>query len=195
MKRFILTTVFCICAQFLTWGSSNCFIVSKDSASTVKAQPILKVHKAKVYDGKTLLSKNEVLNVLNAYPKIATQYEKGKKLRSTGGVLIPVGLATFIGGAVLMVNGFDENTTNYGYYTVYTRLPNGKYYLGLAIGTIGELMVDGGIVCSVIGKTNIRRSISNYNRAVKSTSQYMPGEINYQLGLLDNGNFGLKLTF
>jgi hypothetical protein len=191
MKQLILTTVLCVCAQFLTWGSSN----SIDSLNIRTVQPALKIEKTRVYDGKTLLSKNEVLNVLSAYPKIAAQYEKGKKLRSTGGVLIPVGLVTFVGGVVLMVNGFDEKTSSYGYYSIYTRQPNGNYYLGLVIGTIGELMVDGGIVCSIIGKTNIRRSITNYNRAIKSTSQYVPGQINYQLGLLDNGNFGLKLTF
>jgi hypothetical protein len=191
MKRLIFSLVFCVCAQFITWGSNN----FNDSLSTQTSQPILKVIGANVYNGNTLLSKSEVLTTLGAYPKIAAQYEKSKKLRNTGVLLIPTGSVIFIGGVVLMANGYDEKTTNFGYYTLYTREPNVNYFLGLAIGTIGELMLDGGIVCSVIGKTNIRRSISNYNRAVKSTSQYEPGQINYQLGLLDNGNFGLKLTF
>jgi len=71
---------------------------------------------------------------------------------------------------------------------------NGTYYLGLVIASLGELMIDGAVVCKIVGKGYIRKSIANYNQAIK-TSGYVPGSLNYQLGVLDNGMIGLKVTF
>jgi hypothetical protein len=71
------------------------------------------------------------------------------------------------------------------------------YFGGFVVAIIGELIVDGGIACSIIGKVKIRRAINNYNRSVTSfNNKYSPGgALKYQLGLLDSGKFGLKLTF
>jgi hypothetical protein len=66
--------------------------------------------------------------------------------------------------------------------------------LGLAITTIGELMLDGGIACSIVGKIQIKRSVRNFNASAQSAYRNPTG-LQYQLGFLDNGNFGMRLTF
>ncbi len=62
------------------------------------------------------------------------------------------------------------------------------------MASLGELMIDGAVVCKIVGKSYMRKSIANYNQAIKSTG-YTPGSFSYQVGLLDNGRIGLKVTF
>lgn len=196
MKKMLLTTVFCVCIQFLTFGSSsNCFSTSNDSLNNEISKPALHIIGTRVYKGDTLLTKNEVLNILRTSPDIATRYEKGKNLRNTGGLLIAGSIISMTGGIVLMIKGIETNTTNNGYYNDSDISYNNNYYLGLVVVSIGELMLDGGIACNIIGKIQIRRSINNYNASIYSALKYKPGEITYQLGLLDNGKFGLRLVF
>ena len=76
----------------------------------------------------------------------------------------------------------------------YRYVYDSKYYIGWAVAAVGELMIDGAVVCKIVGKSYIRKSIANYNQAIKPTG-YVPGSFDYQLGLLDNGRVGLKVTF
>lgn len=189
MKRFILAVVFCICAPIFLSASS----FSVDTSTLQPGKPLLRLKGIKVYDGNTRLTKGEVMNILSFSPVIAKKYEKGIKTKNAGTILLISGLVTFTGGIALMVSGIESTISDDYYYYTYTDYSS-NYYIGLAIGVIGELMVDGGIACSIIGKTTVRRSIFNYNEKRNSTG-YLPVKINYQLGLLDNGKIGVKLTF
>ncbi len=193
MKEVILLVIFSVCIPFLIFGSSpKDFSTQFDPLKQETTRPPLRLKGTKVYKETTLLTKDEVLNILSVNPSDRKKYDKGTRLRSTGAGLIIGGAVTFVGGVVLAVTGIESNTD--GYYGYTTTDFTSKYYIGLAIGTIGELMVDGGIACSIIGKTMIRRSVFNYNETNKQ-SGYVPGLINYQFGLLDNGKLGLKFTF
>ena len=192
MKKVILTTIFSVCIPIMVFGiQTNDLKTQNDSARIQENQKLLKVKGVKVFDGNTLLTKSEVLNILSVSPAIAAQYERASKTRTTGTFLLIGGAALFTGGVVTMVNNIDTHSDYYGYDIVEY---NDRYYVGLLIGTIGELMIDGGIVCTILGKVKIRKSISNYNKSLNQTG-FAPVEVNYQFGLLDNGNFGLKLTF
>ena len=137
------------------------------------------------------MGKNEVINILSSHPDILNQYQKGTGLRSTGSFLVVGGIVVFVGGMVVMATGIGTSTDYYGYsYVTY----NSNYFLGWGVAVVGELMFDGGIACRIVGKSKIRRAIYNYNNTI-SNSSYEPGVINYQLGFLDNGKIGLKLTF
>ncbi len=196
MKKMLLTAALCGCIQFLVVGSSlDDFLTPNDSLDKVTSQQVLHTVGAKVYKGDTLLTKTEVLRILGGYPSIATKYEKGKNLRKTSGLLIAGGIVTMTGGIVLMIKGIETGTADYGYYSDSEVHYNSNYYLGLAIGSIGELMLDGGIACSIIGKILIKRSINNYNTIFNASYKYEPGKIYYQVGLLNNGKLGLRLTF
>lgn len=195
MKKVILTLIFSVSFPFLIFGSSlNDFSTQYDSLKQEISKPPLRLKGTKVYKETTLLTKDEVLNILSATPVNEKKYDKGTRLRGTGVGLIIGGAVTFVGGVALAVSGIETNTTDDYYYSYTSTDFTSKYYIGLAIGTIGELMVDGGIACSIIGKTMIRRSVFNYNETINQ-SGYVPGLINYQFGLLDNGRFGLNLTF
>lgn len=196
MKNLFLTMIFCLSVPLSIFGSpSNNDSSDRDSVQNANNQPVLRVAGTKVYNGNSLLTRIEVSNMLGIYPKTASLYNKGKNLRSTGGILIVGGIATMTGGIVLMVKGIESYTSDNGYYSYSYTGYNDKYYAGLAVMTIGELMLDGGIACSIVGKIQIKRSIRNYNTAVHSAWQGVPGDIKFQLGFLDSGNIGLRLTF
>ncbi len=165
-----------------------------DSISQELSNPVLRVKGTRVFKDKTLLKKSEVLNILSSNPTVAKKYARGMRTRSTGTALIISGIIAFAGGIGLMVSGIENNTAD-NYYYSYTYTSYGtNYYVGLIIGTLGELIVDGGIACSVIGKITIRRSIGDYNNSPKQTF-YIPGSMNYQIGMLDNGRLGIKISF
>jgi hypothetical protein len=193
MKKTILTTVFCICVPLLIFGSyPDDFNILKDSSKQETGKPVLRVRGAKVFDQNTLLKKSEVLNILSPTPAIAKQYQSGTHLRGARVPMIIGGSVLCAGGIVLMVTGIVNETDDY-YYGSYTTY-SGTYYAGLAVAVIGELLIDGGIACGFFGKYKIKKSINNYNATVNPTGD-TPGFINYQLGLLDDGKIGLKLTF
>lgn len=196
MKKIVLLAIACISMQSLMFGSSFDGInESNDTLKTQSSQPKLVNHGVEVYKDGRLLTYNEVLNILSSNPKIELQYHKGKDLRSTGGMLLFGGSIAMVGGIAMMVNGIETHTENHGYYTeTYTEATD-KYYMGLLVTVIGELMFDGGIACTIIGKIQVQKSIRNYNAQNKSGLGYQPGEINYQLGLLDNGQVGFRLSF
>lgn len=165
-----------------------------DTVQNTGGKPVLRVTGTQVYQGNSLLTKSEVLNIMAVTPGPAKLYNKGKNLRGTGGLLIVGGIAAMTGGIVIMVNSFESYDVDNGYYS-YTYSGFGdKYYAGLAVATLGELMLDGGIACTIVGKILIKRSVRNYNASVNS-ALWNPGEVKYQLGFLDNGNIGLRLTF
>ena len=194
MKKTILTLILLAGVKLLTFGSSPIdFNSSNDSLKKETNNSTLKVVGTDVYKDNAFLNEDKVINILNSHPEILKTYEKGKSLRSTGTFLLVGGIVMATGGIALMVNGI-EPSKSYNYGSSSTPTYNDNYILGLLVGTVGELMVAGGIVCRVVGKGKIRRAIYNYNN-LSSSSQYTSGEINYQFGLLDNGNVGMKLTF
>lgn len=192
MRKLILTTVFCISIPLLVMGlPTNDLSSPEDSTRQEMGQPVLQVHGAKVYNGNTLLTRAEVVNFLSSSPAIASQYERAKGTRGVGVGLLVGGAVVTTGGLIIMVSGMSESLDYDGYsFAAY----GDTYYTGLLVAVLGELMLDGGIACTIIGKIKIRRSISNYNNTVNQAGlKSVP--VNYQFGLLDNGNFGLKLTF
>ena len=194
MKKTFLTLILLAGIKLLTFGSSPIdFNSSNDSLKKETNNSALKVVGTDVYKDNVFLNEDKVINILNPHPEILMTYEKGKSLRSTGTFLLVGGIVMATGGIALMVNGIEPSKSTY-YGSSSTPTYNDNYFLGLLVGTVGELMVAGGIVCRVVGKGKIRRAIYNYNNS-SSSSQYAPNEINYQFGLLDNGNVGMKLTF
>ena len=187
MKKAILTPLFCLCFSFLTFGS-----LSSDTIQQDIRKP-LRMSGKKIYTEEILHTEREVLSLLNICPDCVEQYQKGKSLRKTGTILLVGGIVTFTGGFALMGYGLFTSPT-YEFYGTTKYDYNSTYYIGGIIAGIGELMVDGGIVCKIVGKSNIRKSIYNYNDAIKSTG-YKPGTYYYQFGLLDNGMVGLKINF
>jgi hypothetical protein len=188
MKRSILTTALFLCTVFVVLGSYPGDPGDGGlSSGLLQDQHTLLVRNATVFDGTRRLSPAEVMNIFNATPRIAAQYDRAVRLRSSGVAMIVGGSVITIGGVVLMVNGIintDDSSDDYG----------SQYYLGLLTTTVGELIVDGGIACSIVGKVKIRRSVSNYNAAMKQ-SGCMPQQVVYRFGLLNNGGIGLRVTF
>jgi hypothetical protein len=195
MKTLIITVLVCLYVPLALFAApADSIPAARDSVQNTASKPVLRVSGTKVYQGNTLLTKTEVLNIMGKYPGPAKLYNKGKNMRGTGGLLIVGGIAAMTGGIVIMVNSFESYDVDNG-YSSYTYSGFGdKYYAGLAVATLGELMLDGGIACTIVGKIQIKRSVRNYNTSVNS-AQWNPGEVKYHLGLLDNGNIGLRLTF
>lgn len=185
MKKTILTSLFCICISFLVSGSPD-----NDSLMQDIRKP-LRMSGTKIYTENILHTESEVISLLSISPDFVAQYQKGKNLRSTGTVLLVGGIVTFGGGMALMISGIGTSENYYGYSVIDY---DSKYYIGLIVGSLGELMIDGAVICKIVGKSYMRKSINNYNDAIKTTG-YTPGSFNYQVGLLDNGRFGLKVTF
>lgn len=152
--------------------------------------PVLEVRGTRVYKDKILLEKSEILRILSVYPQLENKFNKGANTRGAGVLLIIGGVVIFGSGVALAVSGVETRSSDY--YT--TTDFNSNYYIGLLIGTIGELMLDGGIACTIVGKLTMRRSVAEYNAKIRKTS-YVPGTLNYKVGVLDNGRIGLRLTF
>jgi hypothetical protein len=189
MKKPILIT-FVFFFSFIVAASSPL-----NDTITQDVRKPLRISGKQIYTENILHTESEVLMLLSISPDFVAQYQKGKSLRRTGTGLLLGGIATITGGVAVAVVGtinspwVEVNGYGSGYIDY-----NGTYYLGLIIASLGELMVDGAVVCKIVGKGYIRKSIANYNQAIK-TSGYVPGSLSYQLGVLDNGMVGLKVTF
>ena len=157
-------------------------------------KPVLRVKGARVYNENVRLEKSDVLSIMNTVPAVAGKFEKGTNLRSTGGLLIIGGSAFLAGGVALAISGIETNTSD-GYYYDYTYTDfTRNYYIGLIIATLGELMLDGGIACSIVGKITIKRAVRDFNYS-SGQSGLAPEILKYQFGLLDDGKFGMKVIF
>lgn len=191
MRRLIFTTAIFLCTTFLVYGSlPGDPVCAANPAGLLQDNHKLVVSGTSVFDGNRKLTPEEVLIILNPSSAYADQYNRGLSLRSSGVALLVGGGVVMVGGIVLMISGVESyNDIN----DSETEFAN-KYFLGLLATGLGELMVDGGIACTVIGKVKIRRSISHFN-ASGGSSYFAPQTINYRFGLLDNGNIGIKLTF
>ncbi len=195
MKTVILATLLLLVVPLsLVASPADCPPEARDSVQNAPVNPVLRVTGTRVYHGNTLLTKAQVLNLMALTPGPAKLYNKGKSMRGTGGLLIGGGILAMTGGIVIMVNSFESYVVDNGYYSYTNSGFNDNYYAGLAVATLGELMLDGGIACTIVGKIQIKRSVRNYNNAVNA-AQWHPGDVKYHLGLLDNGNLGLRLTF
>jgi|WetSurMetagenome_2_1015567.scaffolds.fasta_scaffold04726_7 hypothetical protein len=192
MRRLLFTPVIFLCTTFLLYGSlPGDPVFTASPSGLLQDQHKLVVSNTKVFDGNRRLTPEEVMNIFSVSPKIAAQYSRGSRLRSSGVALLVGGGVVTVGGIVLMVSGIDTSNDFYGNSSVDY---NSNYYLGLLVAGLGELMVDGGIACTIVGKIKIRKSVSNYN-ATGGYSTFVPQSINYKFGLLNNGNVGLRLTF
>lgn len=183
MKKAILTPLLCLCFSCLAFGS-----VADDTPQQDIRKP-LRMSGKKIYTEEILHSESEVLSLLSINPEFVSQYKKGKSLQGTGTGLLIGGIVTLSGGMAVMIAGIASTD-----FEDYSYVYDSKYYIGWAVAAVGELMIDGAVVCKIVGKSYIRKSIANYNQAIKPTG-YVPGSFDYQLGLLDNGRVGLKVTF
>ncbi len=164
----------------------------KDTLKTEMSQPVLRYVGARVFKGNVALNSIEVSDILKSNTKIQKKYNDGRSLRNTGIFLIVAGSVGAVAGMAQMIDGIEYTDYGYGGETYeYTD----QYYQGFLIACIGGVAIEGGIACSIIGKIKIRKAIQVYNSSVISTSYNQPGELNYQLGLLNNGHFGFRLTF
>jgi hypothetical protein len=192
MRRLLFTPVIFLCTAVLSFASlPGGPGYGNNPVGLMQEKHSLKVSNTTVLDGTRRLSNEEVMNIFSVSPKIATQYKRGVALRSSGIALLVGGGVVTVGGIVIMVTGIDTSSDYYGSSTLDY---NNNYYLGLLVAGIGELMVDGGIACTIVGKIKIRKSVSNYN-ASGGYSTFVPQSVNYKFGLLSNGNVGLRLTF
>ncbi len=195
MKTLMLNALLCLFVPLSLLASpADSAPAARDSVQNTSGKPVLRVSGTQVYQGNTLLTKAQVLNIMALTPGPAKLYNKGKSMRGTGGLLIAGGIAAMTGGIVIMVNSYESYEVDNGYYSYSYSGFGDKYYAGLAVATLGELMLDGGIACTIVGKIQIKRSVRNYNASV-NTAVLHPGDVQYHLGLLDNGNVGLRLTF
>lgn len=156
-------------------------------SQVVQEDKTLKAFGVDVYSNGRLLSTEEVTNILKEQPNALETYEKGMRLRSNGTVMLVGGIVATIGGIVLMVNGMEGQTNYDSYGSTTTRTPSEKYLLGLFIGTVGEGLIIGGVVCRIVGRAKIGRSIRYYNRTLTE-----PVTLNF--GVQKNG-IGFALNF
>lgn len=183
MKKTILGPLFCLCFSCLAFGSAP------DETPQQDIRKPLRLSGKKIYTEDILHSESEVVSLLSINPEFVAQYKKGKSLKGTGTGLLIGGIVTFSGGMALVFTGIAATD-----YEDYNYVYDSKYYIGWVVAAVGDLMIDGAIVCKFVGKSYIRKSIANYNQAIKPAG-YVPGSFDYQLGLLDNGRIGLKVTF
>lgn len=194
MERILsITTVF-LMFSFITFGTnlSN----TKTTTDTLSHDSIPKIDTrfGNVYSGSENISTERTIKILSPYPEIATKYQQGENLNDIGTGLIIGGAASIVGGIYLMVDGLKNTVNNYNYSTN-SYVYNQNYQLGNLATIVGNLMINGGIACKIIGKVNIAKSIRNYNNLINSNRRDEQNKISYQVGLLNNGNIGVKLTF
>ncbi|MBN2632099.1 MAG: hypothetical protein JXR66_00985 [Bacteroidales bacterium] len=193
MKTVVLGTfLIFFCSLFNTGLSQPVQGQGSDNLLQQNRKP-MRMSGSKFYIEDRLLSKTEALELLSISPDLIKSYEKGSSLKRTGTFLLVGGIVVISGGIPVAIWGGVTSPT-YEFLGT-TRIDyNGLYYAGLAIAAVGELMIDGAIVCKIVGKSQLRKTVANYNQILKQTGS-RNGEFEYQLGLLDNGMFGLKLTF
>jgi hypothetical protein len=198
MKRIItlLTFIFSI-GSFTILNGQISSGSNTDTIKIIKDHSILDDRGVDVYRDNKQLSVLQVEYLLSSYPKILRQYQKGRSLRSTGQTMLIGGGIAIVGGVVLMINGVGDKTESYNDYGYYEerREVDGKFVVGYFGVIVGALLIDGGIACTVIGKIKIKQSIRNYNASNQKSEYINPGAIKYNLGLLDNGRLGVRLTF
>lgn len=192
MKRAILATLFCVCISSLYAGSSAIYSGPESDTLQQQVRKPMRLSGSKFYIEERLLSKTEALDLLSISPDLVRLYENGTSLRKTGTFLLVGGIIVMTGGIPVALYGILTSPTVYSGTTKIDY--NGTYYVGMIIAGIGELMIDGAIVCKIVGKSQLRRSVANYNEILKQTG-YRLGGFEYQMGLLDNGMFGIKVTF
>lgn len=194
MERILsITTVF-LMLSFIAFGTnlSN----TKTTIDTLSHDSIPKIDTrfGTVYSGSEKISAEKTIKILSPYPEIAIKYEQGENLNDIGTGLIIGGAASMVGGIYLMVDGLKNAVYNYNYSTN-SGVYNKNYQFGNLATIVGNLMINGGIACKIIGKINVAKSIRNYNNIINSKSSNEQNKISYQVGLLNNGNIGIKLTF
>jgi hypothetical protein len=151
--------------------------------------PFISVAGAEVYSNDKLMSHQEVINMMQAFPDISSQYQAGYKLRKTGSLLLTVGIIGSVGGVVLMASGYEFNTSYDGSTTMEL---NSRYYAGLIVSSLFEPLIPAGIVCKVMGKNKIINSVGRYYRSAPVS----PGQskIHYEFGIFASG-IGIRMTF
>lgn len=186
MKKLALLSIICFFAGFFSISTAQ---TSSDSVVVQQKEIIqLDTEGGKVYSGIKQLKRKEVENVLAPYPEIYLQYKSGMKLKSKGTGLLIGGAVTALAGTGLMLYGIDNNN----YYDDI----DANVIIGSVGAIVGALMLDAGLVCTVVGNIKTVQSIKNYKKATNiQAEQNSPQNIQYQLGLLDNGKVGLQLTF
>lgn len=193
MKTFVAISLFLACCFSVIAGSPGFVPDTLSNGLQQQSRKPLRMSGSKFYIEDRLLSKSEALELLSISPDLIRSYEKGSSLKKTGTFLLIGGIVVMTGGIPVAVWGGVTSPT-YEFLGT-TRIDyNGLYYAGLAIASVGELMIDGAIVCKIVGKSQLRKTVANYNQILKRTD-LRNGEFEYQFGLLDNGMFGLKVTF
>ena len=185
MKKLLVSILVCFVFQQIVFGKD-----SADSVKSVNQQPNvpkaeLIIEGVQVYGNNGLLNNEQVLNKLKACPVALDIYQSGKNMRVGGVVLIfsgaisiPFGLRTMLYGA--LKSGFSGKE-------------DPDYFIGACLFYGGMGMIGGGIVCHIRGGKKIRRAIDVYNTSLYQS--YLNTQASCQLGLLDNGNIGLRLNF
>jgi len=185
MKNLLVLTVFTIIPIFTLGSSSNDSYAFKDSSQQEIRKP-LRMSGRKVYIEERLLSKDEVNSFLRTIPNGIELFNKGMKQRSTGMSLYYGGAVIVCGGAGLAIYSDFKSIKDPDYEKLET--------IGIAIDILGALVIGGGVLCTRVGSAKIRKSINSYNESIKAFGSN-PGLSYYEIGLLDNGKLGFKVTF
>jgi len=189
MKKLLLLLLINSCIALSIRTSAQTDSIGKQNDLKTVRPTLLDMSGTTVYLNNQPISLSKAKSILSAYPIILEQFVKAKSLRSSGkGMLIGGGII-MVSGIVVMINGANESINNYGENTS----PNGKYFVGLGMTVLGELLLDAGIASTIVGKIKMHRAISNYNRAL--LRDYRSSTLGYKVGFLDNGRVGVLLTF
>ena len=188
MKKLFLLLLINSCLTLSIQTSAQTDSISHQSLPKEKQLSMLDISGTTVYLNSRPITLSKAKGILSAYPIILEQFEKGKSLRGSGIGMIVGGAVIMVGGVSIMINSINASANTYG-----NTDPSGKYFVGLGLTVIGELMVDAGIASTIVGKIKMQRAIRNYNRAINRNDH--ASVIDYKVGLLDNGQVGILLTF
>jgi hypothetical protein len=148
--------------------------------------------RGKIYINGQLLSKNEVVKILQSYPEINNQYLTGYKLKNTGNALLTTGIIGSVAGMAIMISGIKTETTTSAYSSETTMEFTSQCYVGLAVVAAFELMIPAGIITGIMGKNKVRAAVVDYNKTISGYSYKQPVKVEF--GIVSSG-IGLRVTF
>jgi hypothetical protein len=183
MKKNLRVLVLLVSA--LLFVSTN-FVSAQVNLSNEKVT--LVADGAQVYSNGKVLTKNEVMSILNDKPSQLQFYTKGKSLRGSGTGLLWGGIVASIGGIAMMVSNIETTEDAYGNPVVEY---GSGYAGGVLLSLAGEAMIVGGSISLVMGKNKIARAVRDYN---SSAYHPQPAKLNLTYGLTSRG-LALALKF
>ena len=148
-------------------------------ASTQTTQTPTQTTQAPYQSTTRRLSTAETLSIMQTnYPALYSQYNSGRRLKSTGWALTGIGIGTFVLGVALGTDGSENGNIE-------------QEDAGVVITAAGIILVATGIPILAVGAGKRRRALNAFNNQYYSYDQPTP---QFQLNLYPNG-MGLAYVF